>query len=223
MTLKIKNPNNISFTQFPIKSNILPPGVTTEIVAAKLFVQNSIALKVLKELNDKQKIPIFKEISKSDLEVGDLLGKGGTASVYRAKYQNKEVAFKLFHEGTNIQEWRHEVLVMSLVSHPNLVYLYGAGVEAHCPFIVMEIVSKGELYEVLHVSTDPVSPQDQLNWCLDIARGMEYLHSIGFVHRDLKSLNVLVRISFQPPFSSRFPLPSFPAFQLTDEITVNWR
>lgn len=78
--------------------------------------------------------------------------------------------------------------------HPCLVNIIGAGTSTDAPFLVMEYVSKGDLYHILHddKSSVPLTEQTTIAWAMDIACGMQYLHSLGIIHRDLKSLNILV-------------------------------
>lgn len=81
------------------------------------------------------------------------------------------------------------------MKHPCLVGIVGAGsTPDNMPFLIMEFVSKGDLYHILHESnTKEKLPDDKIiTWATDIACGMQYLHSLGIIHRDLKSLNILV-------------------------------
>jgi serine/threonine protein kinase len=55
----------------------------------------------------------------------------------------------------------------------------------------MEFVSKGSLYSLLH-SSEVISPSRKESIALDIAKGLAFLHMSKILHRDLKSLNVLI-------------------------------
>lgn len=57
--------------------------------------------------------------------------------------------------------------------------------------IVMEYMEKGSLFQILH-SSENLDWGIRINICIDIANGMNYLHSNNIIHRDLKSLNVLL-------------------------------
>ena len=81
------------------------------------------------------------------------------------------------------------------MKHPCLVNIIGAGIikETNNLFLVSEFVARGDLYNILHdKNKTPVANEIIVQWALDIAHGMQYLHSLGVIHRDLKSLNILV-------------------------------
>jgi len=101
------------------------------------------------------------------------------------------------------------------LEHPNLVSLKGI---CRDPFsLVMELMTEGTLYEMLHKPpATPIAWERKFDIAIDIAKGMNYLHSFNppVIHRDLKSSNVLVHILFSLslfPLSSLSPsLPSLP-------------
>lgn len=55
----------------------------------------------------------------------------------------------------------------------------------------LELCARGSLYSVLHSET-PLSQQLRCRLALESARGVLLLHTSGIMHRDIKSLNVLV-------------------------------
>lgn len=82
------------------------------------------------------------------------------------------------------------ILYFSSLEHPNLVRLHGITVN---PLrMVMEFVSGGDLYHVLHSSKE-LSFRLRLRIALDVAKGMRYLQNISpIIYRDLRSPNILV-------------------------------
>lgn len=64
--------------------------------------------------------------------------------------------------------------------------------------IITEYLSKGSLRSYLHkLEHKPVPLQKLITLALDIARGMEYIHSQGVIHRDLKPENILINEDFR--------------------------
>ncbi|KAJ7531383.1 hypothetical protein O6H91_14G042000 [Diphasiastrum complanatum] len=87
-----------------------------------------------------------------------------------------------------------EVRLMRRMRHPNVVLFMGAVTRAPNLSIVTEFLSRGSLYRLLHRSNSLLDERRRLRMALDVAKGMNYLHTCTpmIVHRDLKSPNLLV-------------------------------
>ncbi|XP_065186327.1 uncharacterized protein LOC135817129 [Sycon ciliatum] len=89
-----------------------------------------------------------------------------------------------------------EAEVLRTLRHPNIVMFLGAGRDKRsgCPFLVMEYLRRGSLYDVIHGESKVIEHIDRLRFSLDAARGIKYLHSTSppRIHRDIKSANMLV-------------------------------
>lgn len=81
---------------------------------------------------------------------------------------------------------------MNTLRHPNIVLLMAASPSPPKLAIVMEYVGGGSLYSLLHIDKTIVSVDIIAQLLADITRGLQYLHSINILHRDLKSKNVLL-------------------------------
>lgn len=131
-----------------------------------------------------------------DIKFTEMLDRGAFGEVHRAYWQGYEVAVKVLTTGKLtseiLQAFQREVLVMNSLRHPNVVLLMGA-----CPTpprlcIVMEFVSGGSLHNLLHIDKVVMAMPHLQQVSLCTCRGLQYLHSINIMHRDLKSKNVLL-------------------------------
>lgn len=86
-----------------------------------------------------------------------------------------------------------EVAVLRSLSHNNVLRFIGVLYRDKKLHLVTEFIPGGSLKELIHDS-DLVLPWEQrILFAKDIACGMSYLHSMNIIHRDLNSLNCLVR------------------------------
>ena len=100
------------------------------------------------------------EIDPDDLEVGESVGRGASGEVTRGVWRGTEVAVKIFYESLvpssdRMDGFKGEVAMMSRLSHPNIVQLYGYVIQPKRLAIVSEFVHCGSLFDLLHGS-DPL-------------------------------------------------------------------
>ncbi len=132
-------------------------------------------------------------------ELIDQLGRGGMATVYRARDTRlgRPVAIKLLHahyatDDEFRQRFEHEAQsAAGLSAHPNIVDVYDVGQQDNIPYIVMELVEGSDLKAIIErEGTLPI--ERVLSIAQQAAEGLEYAHSRGLVHRDVKPQNILV-------------------------------
>ena len=135
-------------------------------------------------------------LKSDDLEEIKEIGSGISANVFYGidKRNGKKVAIKKLKfdklTGMKLQSFQREISILSSVSHPSLLGFVGATDEPpYC--IVTEWMSNGNLYQELH-KFKRMNQTLRAIAAFDIARGMQYLHSNHIIHRDLKSLNILI-------------------------------
>ncbi|KAL8518645.1 hypothetical protein ACS0TY_009842 [Phlomoides rotata] len=133
-----------------------------------------------------------------DFSSSVLIGKGSFGEIVRAGWRGTPVAVKrilpnLCDDKLVIQDFRHEVNLLVKLRHPNIVQFLGAVTERKPLMLITEYLRGGDLHQHLK-EKGALSPSTAINFALDIARGMAYLHSEPnvVIHRDLKPRNVLL-------------------------------
>lgn len=138
------------------------------------------------------------EIRLEYLQIGERIGLGSYGEVYHADWNGTEVAVKKFLDqdfsGDALEQFRSEVRIMRRLRHPNIVLFMGAVTRPPNLSILTEFLPRGSLYRLIHRPNLPIDEKRRLRMALDVAQGMNYLHSSNpvIVHRDLKSPNLLV-------------------------------
>ncbi|KAM3343273.1 hypothetical protein P3S68_025362 [Capsicum galapagoense] len=140
-----------------------------------------------------------------------LLGEGGFGRVYKGNIESKnlDVAVKQLDrngfQGT--REFLVEVLILSLLHHPNLVNLVGYCSDGDQRILVYEYLPNGSLEDhLLEFGPDkkPLDWSTRMKIAEGAARGLEYLHdkaSPPVIYRDFKASNILLDENFNPKLS----------------------
>lgn len=135
-------------------------------------------------------------IPSKDFTKERILGQGGFGKVYFGRWETVPIAVKELLvqtiSDTFIKTFRSEAEVMASCQHPNTVRLYGVCLEEGKLALLMEYLDKGPLYNLLSDTSIPLSWHERFRIATDTASGLSYIHSLKIVHRDLKSLNVLL-------------------------------
>lgn len=132
-------------------------------------------------------------------EIVDVLGQGGMSVVYKGKHDitGQEVALKILPpelaahrdvKGRFLEEGR----ALAQLDHPNIVHLYNFGDDNGCLVLAMQFV-RGETWERMIMDRVRLPWPESVGIAKDVASALEYAHSRGIIHRDMKPSNVLVR------------------------------
>uniref|UniRef100_A0A3B5AKM9 Mitogen-activated protein kinase kinase kinase n=1 Tax=Stegastes partitus TaxID=144197 RepID=A0A3B5AKM9_9TELE len=135
----------------------------------------------------------------SELTLEEIIGVGGFGKVYRAVWRGSEVAVKAARRDPDedaeqtLESVRQEAKLFAMLNHPNIMALLGVCLQEPNLCLVMEYARGGPLNRALAGKRIP--PCTLVDWAVQIARGMLYLHSqaiVPIIHRDLKSSNILI-------------------------------
>ncbi|XP_042201242.1 mitogen-activated protein kinase kinase kinase 21-like [Callorhinchus milii] len=139
------------------------------------------------------------EIEFSQLSLEEIIGVGGFGKVYRGTWRGQVVAVKAARRdpdeemGATAESARREARLFSMLRHHNIISLRGVCLQEPNLCLVMEYAQGGALNRAL--SGRRIPPHTLVNWAVQIARGMCYLHGeaiVPIIHRDLKSSNILL-------------------------------
>jgi len=139
------------------------------------------------------------EIDHNDLELQKRIGSGGFAEVFSGyrKSDGTIVAVKRLHkqefDKNSLEMFKREVSVLASFHHFAILPFVGACTRPpYC--IVTQFMSGGSLFARLHAkdSSDRLTSTQLSIIALGIAYGMTFLHEREMIHRDLKSLNILL-------------------------------
>lgn len=139
------------------------------------------------------------KIDFSELELEEVIGVGGFGKVYRGIWKNHEVAVKAARQDADadasvtLENVIKEAKLFCLLRHENIVSLEGVCLQEPNLCLVLEYCRGGSLNRIL--AGRKIRPDVLVDWAIQIARGMDYLHCtapISLIHRDLKSSNVLL-------------------------------
>ena len=143
---------------------------------------------------------IGKEIGK--YRITERIGRGGMAEVYLGVHTHldRQVAIKVLHGyllegGDFIERFKREAKAVASLRHPNIVQVYDFDIKDEIIFMVMEYIEGANLQQRL-VELDKKGerlPIKQIGSIInDIAGALDYAHSQGMLHRDVKPSNILI-------------------------------
>jgi hypothetical protein len=129
-----------------------------------------------------------------------LLGRGGMADVYLAFDSQRQtyVAIKLIREDLAddadfIRRFSREAAALARLDHPNIVRFYAAEQDGVLNFIVMDYVAGSNLQRRISQAGGPLPLSETTTLLHQIGPALHYAHTMGFIHRDIKPGNIMLR------------------------------
>ena len=131
------------------------------------------------------------------LQILELLGKGGMGAVYKARQPalDRLVALKILPPGVSTdpsfaERFRREAQALAKLSHPNIVGVFDFGQTDGLYYFLMDYVDGVNLRQALR--SGALKPAEALKIVPQICEALQFAHDEGIVHRDIKPENILL-------------------------------
>jgi serine/threonine protein kinase len=135
------------------------------------------------------------------LQVGDVLGTGGFAAVFRARdpFLERDVAIKVLDPSLGLNheleaQFLHEARIVAGVEHPHIVPLYDAASRDGLLYLVMRLLPGQSLAGRIRAD-GKLPPAEAARLAHEVAMALAAAHERGVVHRDIKPDNILLDAS----------------------------
>jgi molecular chaperone DnaK len=130
--------------------------------------------------------------------VVEKLGEGGMGEVFKAEHRRMKriVAVKVLPQKAtesevNVRRFQREVEAAAKLVHPNIVTAFDADEAEGLHFLVMEFVDGVNLVDIV-TRGGPMPLRRGVDYAFQTAKGLEFAHRMGVIHRDVKPSNLLV-------------------------------
>jgi serine/threonine protein kinase/tetratricopeptide (TPR) repeat protein len=186
---KVSHPLSSSFPTNLLNTSVMSVGDTTSTCLSESSIPTSTSS------SSSMLLPSNYLISNHELTYGKKVGQGAFGEVFLGTWRHEPVAIKrLLINKLSLaveNEFKQEAAIMARLRSSYIVYLKGIVLDAQPYCIVMDWMPNGSLYERLHSNNPPTWSERRLI-AADISKGLAFLHVENILHRDVKSLNVLL-------------------------------
>lgn len=134
----------------------------------------------------------------SRYEILNPLGKGGMGVVYKAhdRVLEEEIAIKVLRSDVARspemgRRFRSEIRLARKVTHRNVCRIHEYGEDQGVRYISMELIEGVDLKQVIRERKGGLPPREAFEVSIQIAKGLQAIHDVGIIHRDLKTANIM--------------------------------
>ncbi|XP_061730424.1 serine/threonine-protein kinase 4-like [Nerophis ophidion] len=141
-------------------------------------------------------------LTKQPEEVFDILeklGEGSYGCVFKAHYKQtgEIVAIKQVPVESDLQEIIKEISIMQQCNSPHVVRYYGSYFKNSDLWIVMEFCGAGSVSDIIRIRSKTLTEEEIASILQSTLKGLEYLHFMRKIHRDIKAGNILLNTEGQ--------------------------
>ncbi|XP_030581710.1 serine/threonine-protein kinase 4-like [Archocentrus centrarchus] len=141
-------------------------------------------------------------LTKQPEEVFDVLeklGEGSYGCVFKANYKEtgEIVAIKQVPVESDLQEIIKEIAIMQQCNSPHVVRYYGSYFKNTDLWIVMEYCGAGSVSDIIRIRNKTLTEDEIATIVQSTLKGLEYLHFMRKIHRDIKAGNILLNTEGQ--------------------------
>ena len=197
---------NLGFYDRNNNSNSNEKGIKEELELEKIKTKRLQTelnrLKNIQETNNTKNLSQFiNKISFTSLGLGKKIGQGGFSEIFESQWLGIPVAVKVIFDPNItealLEEFNNEIEKLFILRHPYIIQLYGITdrEKSQKLAVITELAPKGSLFEYLHKNPktkNNISLEFKNNITKQLIATMAYIHSRGYVHRDLKTQNILL-------------------------------
>lgn len=131
----------------------------------------------------------------SQLSTKEVISQGGFSIVYKGCYKGCEVAVKQIFDPNITEELLEqvgtEIKCLAYFRHPNIVQVMGI-VSTPSKLAIVTDYLPMTLFQVVHKYQASLKDDQKVHIALQLAKALHFIHLSGYIHRDVKSHNVLL-------------------------------
>lgn len=134
------------------------------------------------------------DIINNKYKIIDYIDAGAFSEIYEVEeiLTKRRYALKLLKDNNDLDKFRKEGNYLAKFDHPGIVHFYDANVEKQPYYLIMELIKGQKIDDYIKIN-GRIKPSLSILIIKEVLKTLEYLHSNGLIHRDLKSSNIMIR------------------------------